>query len=66
MNDEIGGDNGGMSKMERLVAWNTEILCGLLKQILAARQSKPDRNLRKAEKSLVQGETVLEEFKEII
>ena len=53
------------TKMERLVEWNVDILSSLLEQIVAARDCKPE-SLQHIESQLAQGDTVLEEFKEII
>jgi len=63
-----------MSKIERLVEWNVEILAQLLQQIVAARVrpgTKTSLTKRKKqtvnfEQELETGTTVLEEFKEII
>eukprot|EP00934_Nitzschia_sp_Nitz4_P002415 Nitzschia sp. Nitz4//scaffold346_size17405//10631//14100//NITZ4_008831-RA/size17405-augustus-gene-0.10-mRNA-1//1//CDS//3329548653//2410//frame0 len=56
-----------MSKTQRLVAWNSEILRSLLKRILAARIKQTGGSLRSCELSILQHEmTVLEEFEEII
>eukprot|EP00934_Nitzschia_sp_Nitz4_P005687 Nitzschia sp. Nitz4//scaffold314_size20990//18196//20845//NITZ4_008633-RA/size20990-augustus-gene-0.26-mRNA-1//-1//CDS//3329547476//5677//frame0 len=54
-----------MSKKERLVEWNVEILSGLLKRNLAARQKNP-KSLQGIESDLQHHDTVLEEFAEII
>jgi hypothetical protein len=54
-----------LSKKERLIEWNVEILSDLLKRIIAARTKKP-KGLTRAEHTVVQADTVLEEFKEII
>eukprot|EP00934_Nitzschia_sp_Nitz4_P001398 Nitzschia sp. Nitz4//scaffold107_size73032//15041//17514//NITZ4_005757-RA/size73032-processed-gene-0.54-mRNA-1//1//CDS//3329532584//1398//frame0 len=54
-----------LSKKQRLVEWNVEIISGLIKRILAARTTKA-KSLKATERSLIQRETVLEEFEEII
>jgi hypothetical protein len=54
-----------LTKMERLVECNVYTLCQLLAQILAARQSKTT-NVAHIEKMLGNGDTILEESKEII
>eukprot|EP00934_Nitzschia_sp_Nitz4_P000060 Nitzschia sp. Nitz4//scaffold32_size149145//116844//124363//NITZ4_002897-RA/size149145-snap-gene-0.11-mRNA-1//1//CDS//3329548123//60//frame0 len=55
-----------LSKKARLVEWNTKLLSGLLKSVIAA-QSKRPRNLAKAEASIsADGKTVLEDFQEVI
>eukprot|EP00980_Cylindrotheca_fusiformis_P030347 scaffold24674_cov127-Cylindrotheca_fusiformis.AAC.1 len=63
----------GMTKMERLVEWNVEVLASLLQQIVASRgdignQSTLERKLSSVENSVVcqKGSTVLEEFTPII
>jgi len=57
-----------MTKMERLVEWNVEVLCSLLQQILASRGDgiSPDPTLVEAEKETRSCKTVLEEFIPII
>ena len=54
-----------MTKTQRLVEWNVDVLSKLLQQILAARESK-SKDLKHLEKKLADGSTVLEQFKEII
>ncbi|CAJ1967128.1 unnamed protein product [Cylindrotheca closterium] len=55
-----------MSKTDRLVEWNAEVLCSLLQQIMASREdASPDPTLAKAEKA-GSDKTVLEEFTPII
>ena len=71
MDEEDFDPATSMSKTERLVEWNVQMLTGLLKQIIASRgnlKTKP-RKMAQAEQSLMTdnaGSTVLEEFKEII
>ncbi|CAB9514386.1 Receptor-type guanylate cyclase gcy [Seminavis robusta] len=60
---EASGDS--MTKMERLVEWNTDVLCQLLRQILACRTAAPV-SAAKLEKTIGQGQTVLEEFQAIV
>ena len=56
-----------MSKKERLVEWNVEILSDLLKRIIAARGAKKAREVPRAERQISRNDaTVLEEFEEII
>ncbi|CAB9521868.1 Receptor-type guanylate cyclase gcy [Seminavis robusta] len=60
---ETSGDT--MTKMERLVEWNTDVLCQLLRQILACRTAAPV-SAEKLEKTIGKGQTVLEEFQAIV
>lgn len=57
-----------LNKTERLVEWNTEILCQLLQQVVACRTSSslPFAATSKLEMVIGHGQTVLEEFNEII
>ncbi|KAL3937629.1 MAG: hypothetical protein SGBAC_007303 [Bacillariaceae sp.] len=70
-NDEIDYDLGeieGMSKLDRLVEWNVEILTPLLQQIIASRAGvvQPIGHLRGLETTVGEEGTVLEEFVPII
>ncbi|CAB9512761.1 Receptor-type guanylate cyclase gcy [Seminavis robusta] len=58
----------GMSKYERLIDWNVEMLSDLLRQILAARDPNVvvRANMSEAEKKIGRHGTVLEECKDII
>jgi len=73
--DDYDSDSDGhnkMTKKERLVEWNVEILSFLLKQILAARtgEESSSKDVSSTEAELRMGKnaatTVLDEFKEII
>ena len=71
--DDFGDDGiGNMTKTERLVEWNVEVLSFLLKQILAARETSMNHKRSHTALSSIEariGEsmtTVLDEFKEII
>eukprot|EP00980_Cylindrotheca_fusiformis_P024793 scaffold12472_cov115-Cylindrotheca_fusiformis.AAC.6 len=58
-----------MSKTDRLVEWNVEVLSPLLQQIIASRGGTvdtDDKSLSQKEASIGTGETVLEEFVPII
>eukprot|EP00980_Cylindrotheca_fusiformis_P001073 scaffold295_cov96-Cylindrotheca_fusiformis.AAC.3 len=58
-----------MSKAERLVEWNVEVLSPLLQQIIASRGGTvdtDDQSLSRHEATIGTGETVLEEFVPII
>jgi len=75
--DDVSGDfefHRQMTKTDRLVEWNVEILCYLLKQIMVARPenqeignrevlAEVENKMRSEESALT---TVLDEFKEII
>ncbi|KAL3939740.1 MAG: hypothetical protein SGBAC_005584 [Bacillariaceae sp.] len=58
----------GMSKVDRLVEWNVEVLSSLLQQIIASRGGAvySIEELREVETSVGKGPTVLEEFIPII
>ena len=57
----------GMTKTERLVEWNVEVLSSLLQQIIASRGVVADlKSLSSAEGDIGTGDTVLEEFIPII
>jgi len=66
----IGNAEGKMTKTERLVEWNVDMLSFLLKQIISARGDvRPpvkSKLLVDSEAQIGLGATVLEEFKEII
>ncbi|KAL3939096.1 MAG: hypothetical protein SGBAC_006119 [Bacillariaceae sp.] len=70
--DQSGRNAAGLSKTQRLIEWNVEVLKGLLKQVVAARQN--ETNLQpfvQMETKFKEGlgeekKTVLEEFAEII
>eukprot|EP00980_Cylindrotheca_fusiformis_P011308 scaffold2604_cov90-Cylindrotheca_fusiformis.AAC.2 len=69
--DEIADLDGieAMSKTERLVEWNTEILSPLLQQIIASRGgtvNPDDQSITQKEATIGTGKTVLEEFVPII
>lgn len=56
-------------KMQRLVDWNVNVLAGLIRQILAARDNSAATDwasIEKAEKQIGLNGTVLEEFQDII
>ena len=55
-----------LSKNQRLVEWNTEVLSQLLQQILAARTVVASASAEKIEKGIGEGQIVLEEFQEIV
>eukprot|EP00980_Cylindrotheca_fusiformis_P020947 scaffold7970_cov118-Cylindrotheca_fusiformis.AAC.3 len=62
-------DTGTMTKTERLVEWNVEVLSPLLQQIIASRGGDVvpiDPLLPQKEATIGTGETVLEEFVSII
>eukprot|EP00980_Cylindrotheca_fusiformis_P009279 scaffold2032_cov122-Cylindrotheca_fusiformis.AAC.1 len=62
-------DIGAMTKTERLVEWNVEVLSPLLQQIVASRGTDVvpiDSSLSQKEATIGTGETVLEEFVPII
>eukprot|EP00980_Cylindrotheca_fusiformis_P030806 scaffold25451_cov127-Cylindrotheca_fusiformis.AAC.1 len=62
-------DAGAMTKTERLVEWNVEVLSPLLQQIVASRGGDVapiDKSLSKQEATIGKGKTVLEEFVPII
>ena len=66
--DDDDDDNygqGKLTKIERLIEWNVDILSSLIIQILAARDTRPSA-VKHIENQLAKGDTVLEEFKEII
>eukprot|EP00980_Cylindrotheca_fusiformis_P003257 scaffold735_cov116-Cylindrotheca_fusiformis.AAC.27 len=69
-NDDLDLDDiQAMSKTERLVEWNVEVLSPLLQQIIASRGGDMvpiDSSLSKKEATIGKGETVLEEFVPII
>eukprot|EP00980_Cylindrotheca_fusiformis_P011570 scaffold2738_cov119-Cylindrotheca_fusiformis.AAC.6 len=63
------GDIEAMTKTERLVEWNVEVLIPLLQQIIASRggtAATKDQSLSRKEATIGTGETVLEEFVPII
>jgi RPA family protein len=66
--DSTPRTTSGMTKTERLVEWNVEILSSLLRQILACRDATDMdiSELSRTETEIGEGATVLEEFKEII
>eukprot|EP00980_Cylindrotheca_fusiformis_P011573 scaffold2738_cov119-Cylindrotheca_fusiformis.AAC.9 len=62
-------DIEAMSKTQRLVEWNVEVLSPLLQQIIASRggiAAPRDQSLSRKEATIGTGETVLEEFVPII
>eukprot|EP00980_Cylindrotheca_fusiformis_P021530 scaffold8370_cov105-Cylindrotheca_fusiformis.AAC.3 len=62
-------DIGTMTKTERLVEWNVEVLTSLLQQIIASRGEVADANnasVKEKEAAIGTGDTVLEEFVPII
>eukprot|EP00980_Cylindrotheca_fusiformis_P018348 scaffold5995_cov113-Cylindrotheca_fusiformis.AAC.4 len=64
-----GGSHQGMTKVERLVEWNVEVLASLLLQIIASRGGVVNEigSLSKVEKRIGKGGgTVLDEFTPII
>eukprot|EP00980_Cylindrotheca_fusiformis_P002321 scaffold541_cov138-Cylindrotheca_fusiformis.AAC.4 len=68
-NVNLFNDVGTMTKTQRLVEWNVEVLASLLQQIIASRGEVVDSNnasLKKEEATIGTGETVLEEFVPII
>eukprot|EP00980_Cylindrotheca_fusiformis_P002322 scaffold541_cov138-Cylindrotheca_fusiformis.AAC.5 len=68
-NVDLFNDVGTMTKTERLVEWNVEVLASLLQQIIASRGDVEDSNnasLKKEEATIGTGDTVLEEFVPII
>eukprot|EP00980_Cylindrotheca_fusiformis_P003246 scaffold735_cov116-Cylindrotheca_fusiformis.AAC.16 len=69
-NDDLDLDDiEAMSKTERLVEWNVEVLSPLLQQVIASRGGDIvpiDSSLSKKEVTIGTGETVLEEFVPII
>eukprot|EP00980_Cylindrotheca_fusiformis_P009594 scaffold2123_cov96-Cylindrotheca_fusiformis.AAC.7 len=69
VNFNILDDVGTMTKTERLVEWNVEVLTSLLQQIVASRGGVGDSNsasLKEKEAIIGTGDTVLEEFVSII
>eukprot|EP00980_Cylindrotheca_fusiformis_P002324 scaffold541_cov138-Cylindrotheca_fusiformis.AAC.7 len=69
VDDSFLNDVGTMTKTERLVEWNVEVLTSLLQQIIASRGDVADSNkasLKKEEATIGTGDTVLEEFVPII
>eukprot|EP00980_Cylindrotheca_fusiformis_P002325 scaffold541_cov138-Cylindrotheca_fusiformis.AAC.8 len=69
VNANLFNDVGTMTKTERLVEWNVEVLAPLLKQIVASRGERVDSNnasLKETEATIGTGDTVLEEFVPII
>lgn len=69
--DAFDADNiQGMSKTERLVEWNVELLTSLLQQIMASREGSVEKQLSQRsllnEGVLERGGTVLDEFMPII
>eukprot|EP00980_Cylindrotheca_fusiformis_P011578 scaffold2738_cov119-Cylindrotheca_fusiformis.AAC.14 len=69
--NEIGEQYGieAMTKTDRLVEWNVEVLSPLLQQIIASRGGTvdpDDQELSQQEATIGTGETVLEEFVPII
>eukprot|EP00980_Cylindrotheca_fusiformis_P003255 scaffold735_cov116-Cylindrotheca_fusiformis.AAC.25 len=69
-NDNFDLDNvETMTKTERLVEWNVEVLSPLLQQIVASREADAvpiDPSLSQKEATIGKGKTVLEEFVPII
>ncbi|CAJ1965718.1 unnamed protein product [Cylindrotheca closterium] len=70
--DQSGKNAAGLSKTQRLIEWNVEVLKGLLKQVVAARKHETT-NLepfvqmeKKFQRGMSEDKTVLEEFVEII
>jgi len=56
-----------MTRTQRLVEWNVDTLCSLLKQVVASRiATSPSSSLSDMENKIGRGRTVLEEFKNII
>eukprot|EP00980_Cylindrotheca_fusiformis_P011135 scaffold2557_cov121-Cylindrotheca_fusiformis.AAC.18 len=60
-----------MTKTERLVEWNVEVLTSLLQQIIASRgevlvDANKNSSLKETEATIGTGDTVLEEFVPII
>eukprot|EP00980_Cylindrotheca_fusiformis_P002318 scaffold541_cov138-Cylindrotheca_fusiformis.AAC.1 len=69
LDDHFLNDIGTMTKTERLVEWNVEVLTSLLQQIIASRGDFVDANiacLKEKEATIGKGDTVLEEFVPII
>eukprot|EP00980_Cylindrotheca_fusiformis_P003247 scaffold735_cov116-Cylindrotheca_fusiformis.AAC.17 len=69
LSSETSGPVEAMTKAERLVEWNVEVLSPLLQQIVAFRAGETvpiDSSLSKKEATIGTGETVLEEFVPII
>eukprot|EP00980_Cylindrotheca_fusiformis_P014135 scaffold3716_cov69-Cylindrotheca_fusiformis.AAC.20 len=69
VNINILDDVGTMTKTERLVEWNVEVLTSLLQQIIASRGegvASDLASLKEKEASIGTGDTVLEEFVPII
>ncbi|KAL3929007.1 MAG: hypothetical protein SGBAC_012399 [Bacillariaceae sp.] len=68
--DLLFGEEGvrALTKTERLVEWNVEVLCSLLQQIMASRGGAilPHPSLVEPEKMTGSGKTVLDEFIPII
>lgn len=63
----LESDKASMSKKDRLVEWNTEVLSQLLQQIIVHRRCvSSSASLSKMEREIGKGQTVLEEFQEII
>eukprot|EP00980_Cylindrotheca_fusiformis_P027016 scaffold18441_cov78-Cylindrotheca_fusiformis.AAC.1 len=67
--DNFLHDIGTMTKTERLVEWNVEVLTSLLQQIIASRgevAGASSESLKEKEATIGTGDTVLEEFVPII
>eukprot|EP00980_Cylindrotheca_fusiformis_P027750 scaffold22552_cov122-Cylindrotheca_fusiformis.AAC.1 len=67
--DSVLDDVGAMTKTERLIEWNVEVLTSLLQQIIASRGEVGVTNnasLKEKEATIGTGDTVLEEFVPII
>eukprot|EP00980_Cylindrotheca_fusiformis_P012882 scaffold3208_cov107-Cylindrotheca_fusiformis.AAC.3 len=69
VDDNFLNDIETMTKTERLVEWNVEVLASLLQQIISSRGEVRDANnasLKEKEATIGTGDTVLEEFVPII
>jgi hypothetical protein len=64
--NELPEMNNQLSKVQRLIEWNTEVLSKLLQQIMASRPEKPPMDLSHLEKEMGKDTIALDEFREIV
>jgi hypothetical protein len=65
-NNELPEMKNQLSKVQRLIEWNTEVLSKLLQQIVASRPDKPPMDLNHLEKEMGKDNIALDEFREIV
>ena len=65
-NNELPEMKNHLSKAQRLIEWNTEVLSKLLQQIVASRSDEPPMDLSQLEKNIGKDQIALDEFKEIV